>query len=79
MEGGSLRYDRINRATEAQRGSWMPPRRRDRIKKKLVAGCLAAIATFCCCGRSRTSSDGGGPEVEDEKAMAMESFADEGL
>lgn len=74
---GSLRYDRINRATESQRGSWMPPRRRDKIKKKLVAGCLAAIAAFCCC-RPRTT-EGGGPEVEDEKAMAKESFANEGL
>jgi len=61
----------------------MPPRRRDRIKRKLVAGCLEVVAAFCCCccGRSRTnSSDGGGPEVEEEKAVAMESFVNnEGL
>lgn len=73
---GSLHYERVNKVADSQRGSWMPSRRRDRIKKKLVAGCLAAIAAFCCFG-SRTGA--AGPEVKDEQAMAKESFANQGL
>ena len=74
---GSLRYDRVNKATDSQRGSWMPSGRRGKIKKKLVAGCLAATAAICCC---RSCNDSDGPEVEDEKAIAKENFiSNEGL
>lgn len=65
-------YERISKSiVESRRGTWMPSRRRDKIKRKVVASCLVTLLGICCC---KYCSDPGVQEFDDETDVANENF-----
>jgi len=67
-------YERISKSiAESRRGAWMPPRRRNKIKRKVVASCLVTLLGICCC--TYCGVDPAEPlEFDDELVIVKDTF-----
>lgn len=67
-------YERISKSiAESRRGTWMPPRRRNKIKRKVVASCLVTLLGICCCTYC-IAGPAGPLEGDDEPVIAKDTF-----
>lgn len=65
-------YERMSKSiAESRRGTSMPSRRRNKIKRKVVGSCLVTLLGICCC---RYCTGDGCHEFDDTAVITKETF-----